>query len=78
MKGAKAFNPRIFRLPLRQTHLMMKVLRIALILCCATLVLSSCSVFNKNKQGCGDNGKNVGAEKLLDGTQTKKQPKFKA
>lgn len=41
-------------------------------------LLSACSVFQKNKQGCGDNGKNVGAEKLLDGSYEKKQPKFKS
>jgi hypothetical protein len=35
-------------------------------------------MFNKNKTGCGSNGKNVGAEKLLDGSATKKPPKFKA
>jgi hypothetical protein len=57
---------------------MMKVLRIALILFVTSVALSSCSVFQKNKQGCGDNGKNVGAEKLLDGSYDKKQPKFKS
>jgi hypothetical protein len=57
---------------------MMKVLRIALILFITSVALSSCSVFQKNKQGCGDNGKNVGAEKLLDGSYDKKQPKFKS
>jgi hypothetical protein len=42
------------------------------------LLFSSCSLLKKDKYGCGDNGKNVGAEKLLDGSATKKQPKFKA
>lgn len=42
------------------------------------LFLSSCSLF-KPKYGCGSNGKNVGAEKMLDGTEgSKKSPKFKA
>jgi hypothetical protein len=40
------------------------------------LMLSSCSMF-KPKYGCGTNGKNVGAESLLDGG-SKKTPKFKA
>jgi hypothetical protein len=30
------------------------------------------------KYGCGSDGKNIGAEKLLDGSNQKKQPKFKA
>jgi hypothetical protein len=43
------------------------------------LVFSSCSLFNKSKQGCGDNGgRNVGAEKIIDGSGPKKQTKFKA
>jgi hypothetical protein len=54
----------------------MKTFRFALILFCFTLGFASCSLFNKNKSGCGDNGKNVGAEKILDGAP-KKTPKFK-
>ena len=43
------------------------------------IMLSSCSLFNKPKYGCGDNGgRNVGAEKVLDGSAPKKQKKFKA
>jgi hypothetical protein len=40
-------------------------------------LFSSCSVF-KPKSGCGTNGKNVGAEKLISGETPKKTPKFKA
>ena len=58
----------------------MKAFRFAFtVLLCAAL-LSSCSVWNRvfpPKYGCGTNGKNVGAEKLLDGSYNKKQPKFK-
>ena len=46
------------------------------------LFLTSCTVWNKvfpPKYGCGDNGgKNVGAEKQLDGSAPKKAKKFKA
>lgn len=41
------------------------------------VVASSCSVF-KPKYGCGTNGKNVGAEKMISGEIPKKTPKFKA
>jgi hypothetical protein len=50
---------------------------------CTTM--QSCSVWEKvfpPKYGCGTNGKNVGAEKLLDenakGKKRKKAPKFNA
>jgi len=60
----------------------MKSFRYLLILLIFSTALSSCSVWNKvfpPKYGCGTDGKNVGAEKLLndDGKQ-KKAPKFKA
>ena len=43
-----------------------------------TLLFSSCSLF-KPKYGCGDNGgRNVGAEKVLDGSAPKKSKKFNA
>jgi hypothetical protein len=42
-----------------------------------TLFFSSCSLF-KRWEGCPSNGKNVGAEKLLDGSKTPKAKKFKA
>lgn len=54
----------------------MKHVRLTLILACFTLFLASCSVF-KRGEGCPTNGKNVGAEKLLDGSKTKAK-KFKA
>jgi len=44
----------------------------------AALLFSSCAVLSKPKYGCGTNGKNVGAERLLDGSAGgKKAPKFK-
>lgn len=51
------------------------------LLLAATLLLSSCSLWNKvfpPKYGCGTDGRNVGAEKLLDETgKKKKEPKFR-
>lgn len=41
------------------------------------LLISSCGVFKKG-QGCPTNGKNVGAEKLLDGSKPPKAKKFRA
>lgn len=43
--------------------------------------VSSCSVWNKvfpAKYGCDSNGKNYGAEKLMDGSKPPKTKKFKA
>lgn len=54
----------------------MKSIRFFLFLSILALAFSSCSLF-KPKYGCESNGKNVGAEKLLDGGP-KKTPKFKA
>jgi hypothetical protein len=54
----------------------MKTFRSAFFILASAFLLSSCSLFNKNKSGCGDNGRNVGAEKLLS-EQPKKTPKFK-
>ena len=57
----------------------MKTLRYTILFCALAVVAagaSSCSLFNKGS-GCPSNGKNVGAEKLLDGSGPKKQPKFK-
>jgi hypothetical protein len=57
----------------------MKTIRYITIFCAFNIILSSCSLFNKPKYGCGDNGgKNVGAEKVLDGSASKKAKKFKA
>jgi|GEM_PF-2272809 len=56
----------------------MKTIRFTILAGFFALILSSCSLF-KPKYGCGDNGgRNVGAEKLLDGSAPKKQKKFKA
>ena len=45
------------------------------------VLLTSCSVWNKMfppKYGCGTDGRNVGAEKLLDDSnKKKKEPKFR-
>ena len=54
----------------------MKTLRLSLTVATFTLLLASCSVFKKG-EGCPTNGKNVGAEKLLDG-KAPKAKKFKA
>ncbi|MGZ3837267.1 MAG: hypothetical protein ACXVMS_01555 [Flavisolibacter sp.] len=57
----------------------MKTIRHILLFSSLALVLSSCSLFNKPKYGCGNNGgRNVGAEKILDGSAPKKSKKFKA
>lgn len=58
----------------------MKTSRYTLVVLVFTAMLSSCSVWNRvfpPKYGCGTNGKNVGAEKIIDGSYSKKQPKFK-
>ena len=55
---------------------LMKNIRLALAIACFILLVASCSVF-KRGEGCPTNGKNVGAEKLLDGSKTKAK-KFKA
>ena len=58
----------------------MKTLRYALFFFTIAL-LTSCSVWNKvfpPKYGCGTDGRNVGAEKLLsDEGKKKKEPKFR-
>jgi hypothetical protein len=59
----------------------MKTIRVAFFLLAFSSLLSSCSVWNRvfpPKYGCGTDGKNVGAEKLLDGSNQKKAPKFKS
>ncbi len=40
--------------------------------------ITSCSVFNKPKEGCPSNGKNVGAEKFLSGEKIPKAKKFRS
>lgn len=59
----------------------MKAFRYLVILFIFSASLSSCSVWNKvfpPKYGCESNGKNVGAEKLLDDSKAPKAKKFKA
>jgi hypothetical protein len=61
--------------------MMMNTIRYLFTILALSTLLSSCSVWNRvfpPKYGCGSDGKNVGAEKLLDGSQTKKPPKFKS
>ena len=55
----------------------MKSMRLLITMAGFAFFLSSCSVF-KRGEGCPSNGKNVGAEKLLDGSKTTKAKKFKA
>ena len=56
----------------------MKLIRYTLTLCLSIVLLSSCSLFQKSGSGCPSNGKNVGAEKLLDGSDVPKAKKFKS
>jgi hypothetical protein len=59
----------------------MKTFRYLIILFIFSAALSSCSLWNKvfpPKYGCESNGKNVGAEKVLDGSKQPKAKKFKA
>ena len=58
----------------------MKSFRNLLVLLIFSTMFSSCSLWNKvfpPKYGCGTDGRNVGAEKLLDDDGKKKPPKFK-
>jgi hypothetical protein len=55
---------------------MMKKLHFLLLLSGFAILFSSCSLF-KPKYGCESNGKNVGAEKLLDGGPKKKRQNLK-
>ena len=55
----------------------MKIARFLFIAVSLTFILTSCGVFKKGS-GCPSNGKNVGAEKLLDGSKVPKAKKFKA
>ena len=56
----------------------MKNTRIVAIGLALAVLVSSCSVFAPSRYGCKSNGKNVGAEKLLDGSKVPKAKKFKA
>jgi hypothetical protein len=56
----------------------MKNFRSILVLVVLSLMLSSCSLWNKvfgPKYGCPSNGRNVGAEKLLSGDMSTKEMK---
>ena len=55
----------------------MKSTRFLLLGLAFTLVLSSCSVF-RPKYGCPSDGRNMGAEKMMDGSSVKKAKKFRA
>jgi hypothetical protein len=55
----------------------MKTVRFIIFLYSFSLLVSSCSLFNRGS-GCPSNGKNVGAEKLLDGSKVPKAKKFRA
>ncbi len=59
----------------------MKTFRYLIVLFIFSATLSSCSLWIKvfpPKYGCESNGKNVGAEKVLDGSKQPKAKKFKA
>jgi hypothetical protein len=59
----------------------MKNLRPLVVITVLAFSLSSCGMLSnvfKKKEGCGTNGKNVGAEKIISGETPKKSPKFKA
>lgn len=57
----------------------MKTVRYIIILCSFSFLVTSCSLF-KPKYGCPSNGKNVGAERVLDMSkkEQKRAGKFKA
>ena len=57
----------------------MKSIRFTLYFVLIAFMMSSCSLF-KRGEGCPSNGKNVGAEKVLEMSdkELRKQPKFKA
>jgi hypothetical protein len=57
----------------------MKTVRFFIFIYSFSLLVSSCSMFNKGS-GCPSNGKNVGAERVLDMSkkEQRKAGKFKA
>ena len=55
----------------------MKNVTLSILALCFMVALSSCNLI-KRGQGCPSNGKNVGAEKILDGSKAPKAKKFKA
>jgi hypothetical protein len=56
--------------------MMKNFLRLTFI-CVAILLLASCNVLKRPKEGCPSNGKNVGAEKLLSGEKVPKARSFR-
>jgi hypothetical protein len=60
----------------------MRVLRTILIVVIVAITLSSCNffrnIFGGNKSGCPSNGKNVGAERLLQDENAKGKKRVKA
>jgi hypothetical protein len=50
-----------------------------LLICSIAYFMSACNVLKRPKEGCPSNGKNVGAEKLLGGSDEKipKAKKFR-
>jgi len=40
-------------------------------------LLTGCSVFNKPKEGCPSNGKNIGAERILSSEKVPKAKRFR-
>jgi hypothetical protein len=55
---------------------MMFVRRIFLFVAVLTFLVG-CSVFNKPKEGCPSNGKNIGAERILSSEKVPKPKKFR-
>ena len=54
----------------------MKAVRFTIVIVTASLFLSSCSVFGGTKRGCPQGAQ--GAEKILDGSSSKKAKKFRS
>jgi len=54
----------------------MIIKKIFLFIAAATFLIG-CSVFNKPKEGCPSNGKNIGAERILSSEKVPKAKKFK-
>ena len=72
------FHSSAFRFIFNETD-HMKTVRYFIIFCSFSLLVTSCSLF-KPKYGCESNGRNVGAEKVLEMSkkEQKKAGKFKA
>jgi hypothetical protein len=55
----------------------MKFTKYSLIFAITGMLLCSCSVFNRPREGCPSNGKNIGAERILAGEKVPKAKKFR-